>query len=159
VSVTDIGASGTKWPDFRVAALQQGFNSVHTTPMKLRGQVIGTMNLFNVAFGAMAQRDAAVVQALTDVATIGVLQERIATESQLIADQLKNALDSRVLIEQAKGVLAQALGYSMEEAFGALRTFARDRNQNLRSVALAVTTLELSPSEIVAETSRSRRPR
>jgi len=159
VSVPDIAASGSKWPEFREAALEQGFQSVHATPMKLRGEVIGTMNLFNVAVGALSSRDAAVVQALADVATIGVLQQRIATESQVVAEQLQRALDSRVLIEQAKGAMSQALGLTMDEAFGALRTYARNHNLTLHEVATAITTRSLTAEILVAESSRTRRPK
>lgn len=151
VSVPDIAASGPKWPDFRGAALEQSFRSVHATPMKLRGEVIGTMNLFNVAAGALTPRDAAVVQALADVATIGVLQQRIATESHVVAEQLQRALDSRVLIEQAKGAMSQVLGLSMDEAFGVLRSYARNHNETLHAVATAVTNRELSLEALVSD--------
>ncbi len=122
VSVPDIAASRERWPAFSAAALTQGFHAVHATPMKLRGDVIGTMNLFQEVVGALSERDVAVVQALADVATIGVLQQRMATESHIMAAQLQRALDSRVLIEQAKGALAQALNMTMEQAFTALRS-------------------------------------
>jgi GAF domain-containing protein len=158
VSVPDIEASGQNWPDFRSAAGAQGFQSVHATPMKLRGQVVGTINLFNVAAGALSPRDAAVVQALADVATIGILQQRIATESQLVAEQLQRALDSRVLIEQAKGVLSQALGLSVDEAFGALRNYARNRNLTLHAVATSLIARTLSAEVLAAEPLGLRRP-
>ncbi len=151
VSVGDIGESGQAWPDFRAAALQQGFHAVHATPMRLRGDVIGTMNLFRVAREVLTERDAAVVQALADVATIGVLQQRIATESHLVAAQLQRALDSRVVIEQAKGALAQTLGMTMESAFGALRSYARRKNLTLLAVATAVTSRSLSPAALASD--------
>jgi GAF domain-containing protein len=158
ISVPDIEASGESWPDFRSAAHGQGFHAVHATPMKLRGEVIGTINLFNVAPGALSPRDAAVVQALADVATIGVLQQRIATESQIVAEQLQRALDSRVLIEQAKGVLSQALGLRMDEAFGALRNYARNRNMTLHAVSMAITDRSLTAEILAAEPLGMRRP-
>jgi len=157
VSVPEIATSTPEWPDFRAAALQQGYQSVHATPMKLRGEVIGTINLFKVAPGALGRRDAAVVQALADVATIGVIQQRISAESQLVAEQLQSALESRVLIEQAKGAVSQATGLTMDEAFGALRNYARDGNLTLHSVATAVVDRSLSAG-LLAELSRSRRP-
>jgi GAF domain-containing protein len=150
VSVPDIAESSSTWPDFAVAAREQGFRSVHATPMKLRGEVIGTVNLFNVASGALSPRDTAVVQALADVATIGVLQQRISSESQLVSEQLQRALDSRVVVEQAKGAMSQALDLSMDEAFGALRTYARSLNLPLNEVALAITTRALAVDAIVA---------
>ena len=135
ISVADIAASGDSWPAFRVAALEQGFLSVHATPLRLRGQVIGTMNLFGTSVGALSKADADVAQALADVATIGILQERINRQSHFVAEQLQHALDSRVLIEQAKGVLAQAGGLDVDEAFRTLRRYARDHNMALRVVA------------------------
>jgi GAF domain-containing protein len=157
VSVADIDRSGTHWPAFRAAALEHGFHSVHATPMRLRGEVIGTMNLFQASRVALSERDAAVVQALADVATIGVLQERIATDSHVVAEQLQRALDSRMQIEQAKGALSQALGLSMDEAFSALRSYARNRNLTLHNVALSITTRSLGPAALVADSPASRR--
>jgi GAF domain-containing protein len=158
VSVPNIAASGGRWPDFEGSALGQGFQSVHATPMKLRGEVIGTLNLFNVAPGAFTPRDAAVVQALADVATIGILQQRIATESHIVAEQLQRALDSRVLIEQAKGAMSQALGLTMDEAFGAIRNYARNHNMTMHAVATAITAHSLTAEVLVAEPSRPQRP-
>lgn len=149
VSVSDIDSGGDQWPAFRSAALEQEFHSVHATPMKLRGEVIGTMNLFQTTTGAMSERDAAVVQALADVATIGVLQQRIATESQIVAQQLQRALDSRVLIEQAKGTLAEALDMTMEEAFRSLRSYARNHNLTLHEVASGIATRRINSAVIV----------
>lgn len=147
VSVPDIQASTEEWPDFRAAALEQGFLSVHATPMRLRGEIIGTMNLFGTSVGTLNRRDAAVAQALADVATIGILQERIAAQSQLVTEQLQRALDSRVLIEQAKGVLSHSGALSMEDAFVLLRAHARNNNLSLRVVAEGVAnrTLDLIP--------------
>ena len=147
MSVPDIQRSTEDWPAFRAAALEQGFLSVHATPMRLRGEVIGTMNLFGTTVGALTKRDAAVAQALADVATISILQERITAQSQMVTGQLQRALDSRVLIEQAKGVLSQSGGLSMDEAFLVLRAYARNHNLTLRAVAEGVAgrTLDLIP--------------
>ena len=157
VSVPDIAGSGERWPGFRAAALDHGYHAVHATPMRLRGQIIGTMNLFQSAIGELSTRDAAVVQALADVATIGVLQQRIATESHVVAEQLQKALDSRMQIEQAKGALSHALGLSMDDAFIALRSYARHHNLTLYGVATAITTRELTAAELVAQRASSRR--
>jgi GAF domain-containing protein len=147
VSVPNIQKSTEDWPAFRAAALEQGFLSVHATPMRLRGEVIGTMNLFGTTVGALTKRDAAVAQALADVATIGILQERIAAQSHVVTEQLQRALDSRVLIEQAKGVLSHSGALSMEDAFALLRAHARNHNLTLRVVAEGVAnrTLDLIP--------------
>lgn len=143
VAVADINEAATKWPEFRTAALQQGFYSVQATPLRLRGQIIGTMNLFGTSVRELSPKDAAVAQALADVATIGILQERIIRESSIVTEQLQRALDSRILIEQAKGVLSQTGSMEMGEAFSALRAYARDNNLSLRSVAEGVTTRSL----------------
>lgn len=135
VSVPDIQQSDGRWPAFQRAALQQGFHSVHATPMKLRGQIIGTMNLFGTSRGAVSDRDAAVAKALADVATIGILQERLIREGQVIAEQLHSALDSRVIIEQAKGIIAHSQSVDMGDAFSVLRSYARNNNVTIRSVA------------------------
>lgn len=134
VTVGDLSIANN-WPEFSEGAMSHGFHSVHATPLRLRGDVIGTMNLFSVHVGELGPEDIAVAQALADVATIGILQERSIRNSNLISEQLQFALDSRILIEQAKGVLAATLGLSMDDAFTAIRSYARNHNLTLRSVA------------------------
>ena len=129
-------------------ALAQGMHSALATPMRLRGKVIGTMNLFGADAGEVSERDAAVAQALADVATIGLLQERVIREGQIIEEQLHRALDSRVMIEQAKGVIAHALTLSMDDAFAMLRKYSRDRNLTIRAVAESVSGRELKAQDI-----------
>jgi GAF domain-containing protein len=138
VDVPDIAAQVEFWPGFVRTAVEHGFRSMHATPLRLRGEVIGTINLFRVQLGALPEQDAAVAQALADVATIGILHERISSRTQLVVEQLQHALDSRVLLEQAKGVIAQATGLSMDGAFGTLRRYARDHSTPLRDVAASV---------------------
>lgn len=152
VSVADIERDGTEWPEFREAALRRGLHSFLATPMRLRGRVIGTMNLFSTSIGEMSARDTAVAQALADVATIGILQERNLHESAVVADQLQRALSSRVLIEQAKGVLSVTGQMDLEEAFTTMRSYARQHNLALRDVAAAVAdrTLDLVSVKIRA---------
>lgn len=135
VTVADLSAELDRWPQFGPEALKLGYQSVHATPLRLRGQTIGTMNLFGQHVGALSPADIAIAQALADVATIGILQERSIRSAQLLSEQLQHALDSRILIEQAKGVLATTLGTTMNEAFATMRTYARDRNLPLRHVA------------------------
>jgi len=158
VSVSDIESEGERWPDFKRAALAQGMRSALATPMKLRGKVIGTMNLFGTEVGHVSDRDAAVAQALADVATIGLLQERVIREGNLIEEQLHRALDSRVMIEQAKGVIASSLSLTMDQAFALLRKYSRDRNLTIREVAESVSGRELKAEDIakVAGQSTSR---
>lgn len=111
---------------------------MHAVPLRLRGQIIGAMNLFRTSVGELSAADASVTQALADVATIGILQERLIRESGIVAEQLQRALDSRVLIEQAKGVLAESGSLGMDDAFSLLRAYARNQNLTLRSVAEGV---------------------
>ena len=149
VSVPDIKKDGAQWPEFQRAALDKGFQSAHAIPLKLRGQIIGTMNLFAHQTGALSVRDAAVAQALADVATIGILQERVIRESNILAEQLHRALDSRVLVEQAKGIISHSLSVSMDQAFAVLRAHARDNNLTIRSVAEGISNLSVSVESIV----------
>jgi GAF domain-containing protein len=135
ITVGDLHAAGARWPEFSAEALKQGFRSVHATPLRLRGQIIGTMNLFSIHPGELAPADIAVAQALADVATIGILQERTIRSSSIVAKHLQHALTSRILIEQAKGVLAATAGMTMNEAFAALRAYSRNGNLTLATVA------------------------
>lgn len=138
VTVPDLRDTDGRWSSFTREALAQGFASVHATPMRLRNQVIGTMNLLDVKPRALAGADIAVAQALTDVATIGILQARLLRESTIVAEQLHSALSSRVLIEQAKGVLSATTRLSIDDSFRALRAYARRTNTPLRTVAAGV---------------------
>jgi GAF domain-containing protein len=146
VDVADIAESGEQWPEFTAAALGQGFRAVHATPMRLRGQILGAMNLFSTQPGNLNAADAGVAQALADVATIGILQERSIRETSIVAEQLQWALESRVIIEQAKGVLAALDGIGVDEAFTRLRAYARNHNVTLRAVAEGVTARTLDVS-------------
>lgn len=159
VSVGDIEKEGGLWPDFRQAALQQGYRSMHATPMRLRGQIIGTMNLFHSQIGQLNARDIALAQSLTDVATIAILQERGARHLHDLSSQLQGALESRIVIEQAKGLIAQSLGVDMDEAFTLLRNQARSTSQTLQSVAEAVTArrIVISAPDLASREPRRRR--
>ena len=124
-----------RWPRFSVEALAAGFHSAHALPMRLRGTVIGALNLFNVGAGEMPRDDIEVAQALADAATIAILQHRAALEAQTVNEQLDHALNSRVVIEQAKGMVAERQGLNMDEAFTRLRSYARSHNLRLAEVA------------------------
>jgi GAF domain-containing protein len=153
VGVGDIEITGSQWPEFRAAALQQGFRAVYATPMRLRGKVIGAMNLFSSRVGVLNPEDAEVAQALADVATIGILQERSIREVGIIAQQLQRALGSRILIEQAKGVLSVTGAMPIDQAFVALRSYARRNNLTLRAVAEGVAnqTIDVLAVKVAAE--------
>lgn len=135
VAVADIDAVGPKWPRFRAGALEQGFASMRAVPLRLRATTVGSLNLFWDRLGGLGEVDAATVQALADVATIGILQERAIRESDVARQQLQHALSSRVLIEQAKGVLAFTHNVDMDEAFTLLREHARGNGEALVDVA------------------------
>jgi len=135
VEVDDIAAEGAAWPDFRDAALAQGFHSVLAVPMRLRNDTIGTLNLFRTARGSMDEADVAIARGLADIATIGIMHERAVRESDLAREQLQHALSSRVVIEQAKGVIAQLHAVSMDDAFRTLREYSRNNRVALRDVA------------------------
>jgi GAF domain-containing protein len=128
----------TDWPRFIAHTLQTGYRSVHALPMRLRSETIGALNLFRVDPGALTAEELRIAQALADVATIGILQERAIRRREVIAEQLQVALNSRVIIEQAKGVLAERGQLDMERAFELIRGHARSTNQLLSNVALSV---------------------
>jgi GAF domain-containing protein len=136
VTATELGAD-QRWPQFAAAAKQAGFTAVQALPMRLREQVIGALNLFRDAPGAFDPASVRIGQALADVATIGLLHERSMRRSDTLNEQLQIALNSRVVIEQAKGKLAERLGIDMNQAFTLLRDQARSRNQRLSDVARA----------------------
>ncbi len=139
VSVVDLTDAAPRWPGFVVAVARRGaFRSVHALPLRLRGEGIGALNLFHHQPGALPEADLALGQALADVATIGILQERAIRRGEVFSEQLQTALHSRVIIEQAKGVLAQLGGLSMNSAFDRLRSYARNRNERLSDVARRV---------------------
>jgi GAF domain-containing protein len=127
-----------RWPVFTPAALGAGFGATHALPMRLRGRVIGALNMFNDHSVPLSDNDLAVGQAMADVATIGLLHQRNTHEQTILSEQLQTALQSRILIEQAKGALAARTGLSVNEAFYKLRAHARRSNLTLTDVATAV---------------------
>ena len=137
VIVSDIGAgpATARWPQFAAAAGEMGFAGVHAIPMRLRDQVIGTLNLFRTAPDGLDPAVARVARALVDVATIGILQERAVHRQEVVAGQLQVALNGRVTIEQAKGILAERLRTTPNDAFLILRRYARDHNLPLTQLA------------------------
>jgi len=148
----DLATVNGRWPRFAPEALAAGFHSVHALPMRLRGTVIGALNLFQLESGGMRQADIDAAQALADVATIAILSHRAALEAQVVNEQLNRALNSRIVIEQAKGKIAERTGLTMEQSFSALRAYARSHNLRLEAVAhdvidgtLAATALDLPP--------------
>jgi GAF domain-containing protein len=131
-----LGQADSRWPRFAPMALEAGFTSVMALPMRLRGQVIGALNLFGDANGApITAEQVPIAQSLADVATIAILQDRLARDRTLLTEQLQTALDSRVAIEQAKGALAHQFDVDTNTAFQMLREYARSHRQRLVEVA------------------------
>jgi len=137
VIVSDIrsGQAAARWPRFAAAAAEMGFAGVHAIPMRLRDQVIGTLNLFRNARNGLDPAVARAARALVDIATIGILQERAVHQQEIVAGQLQVALNSRVMIEQAKGILAERLQTTPDEAFIMLRRYSRSHNYPLTQLA------------------------
>ncbi|MEP7089621.1 MAG: GAF and ANTAR domain-containing protein [Nocardioidaceae bacterium] len=134
----DLREAGQRWPKFAPRAVAAGFRSVHAFPLRLRKDVIGALNLFGTDAGEMEAGDVRIVQALADVATIGLLQQRAVRRGAALSEQLQIALNSRVVLEQAKGALAQMHGTSPDQAFQRLRAYCRSHNLRLGEVAQAV---------------------
>jgi GAF domain-containing protein len=137
VTAADLAGPAQRWPRFAHAAVQSGFRTVEALPMRLRDQVIGALNLFRAEPGPFEPADLRIAQALADVATIGLLHERNVRRTETVAEQLQAALNSRVVIEQAKGKLAERLSIDMDRSFNMLRDYARNTNQRLTDVARA----------------------
>ena len=131
----DLTTADGRWPTFAPVALDAGFRSVHAIPMRLRGTTIGALNLFGTEAGTLSDDDCAAAQALADMATISILQNRAAVEAQTLNVQLTQALTSRIVIEQAKGMLAERAGLEVDQAFTRLREHARRNNLRLVEVA------------------------
>jgi ANTAR domain len=139
VTNVNLAAATGKWPRFAPRAARAGFESVHAFPLRLRKEVVGAMGVFGSAT-ALDEADTQIVQSLADVAVIGLLQERAIRRGEILTGQLQGALNSRIVIEQAKGVVAQARGVSPDEAFTLIRDFARRNNRRLGEVAEAIVT-------------------
>lgn len=149
VSVPDLDQRVHRWPQFAPAARAAGFASVHALPLRLRGNVLGTLGLFGTTVGALSTSDMTLGQALADVATVALVQDRAAADRATVNEQLQTALTSRVVLEQAKGVLAQQGKLSMEQAFVILRQYARDHNQRLSDVAQTLVSRSLLPQQLL----------
>jgi transcriptional regulator with GAF, ATPase, and Fis domain len=156
VQSADLAAEAQRWPRFAPAAREAGFAAVQALPMRLREQVIGALNLFRAHPGPYDPADIRVGQALADVATISLLHERSMRHSDTLNEQLQTALNSRVIIEQAKGKLAERLGLDMDHAFNLLRDYARTSNRRLSDLAQAFVDGTDTLASLTAGTSQPR---
>jgi GAF domain-containing protein len=138
IDAPDLSAAADRWPRFVPVAASCGFRAAHAVPMRLRGQVLGALNLFHAEPAGLSPADRVTAQALADVATIALIQTRAARDSQIVVEQLREALASRIAIEQAKGVLAERLGCGVDEAFVRLRRYARRHGRRLSEVAAEI---------------------
>jgi GAF domain-containing protein len=150
VLVADLAAQRARWPSFADEAIRVGFRAVYALPMRLRSDTIGALNLFHREPGSITEATLRIGQALADVATIAILQQRAVDAREELSQQLQSALNSRVIIEQAKGVLAERQQTDMSTAFQLLRGHARSTNQRLSEVARAVVVGELSSDHLQA---------
>lgn len=138
VQYGDLGDGHSPWPNFAAAAVEGGYRSVQALPMRLRDTMLGAVNLFSRQPGPLSGDTVVLGQALADAATIGILHQRALAQQEIVTEQLQNALNSRILIEQAKGFISHSLEIDVDEAFAVLRTHARSNNRRLTDVATDV---------------------
>jgi GAF domain-containing protein len=148
VSSVNLMDERRRWPTFSPAAVERGFCSVQALPMRARGDTVGALNLFRAEPGQIWDDDLPLGQGMADIAAIALLQERSLRESRGLVDQLQGALSSRVVIEQAKGVLAERAGISLDAAFARLRAYARTNNRRLSDVAGELIDGRLEPAAL-----------
>jgi len=148
IANVDLAASRDRWPVFTAAALDSGFAYSHALPLRLRGQVVGALNLFTVERRALSDDHLAVARGMADIATISLLHERALRDQVVLAEQLQTALHSRIVIEQAKGVLSTRAEISVNEAFSRMRTHARRTGEQLTAVAEAVVAGRLGDDDL-----------
>jgi transcriptional regulator with GAF, ATPase, and Fis domain len=141
-----------RWPQFGTHARDAGLASLAGIPMRLRLDRIGALNLFSHRPGGLSNEDQEIAQAMADIATIGVLHERAIRDGQLITTQLQTALESRIAIEQAKGILAENMGITVDDAFTRLRDYSRSRNSKLTDTARHVVSGALAPGSLGTST-------
>ena len=142
----NLEAGSGRWPSFSAAALKAGFQSASALPLRLREVTLGALNLLSVTRAPMDEADVIVARAFADLATLSIVQHRVSTEAQRVNEQLSGALTSRVVIEQAKGVICERADVDLAQAFSRLRAYARNSNRRLTDVARAAIDGTLDPA-------------
>ena len=148
VSVPDLAQQATRWPLFAPHAQQAGFASAHALPMRLIGARLGALGLLGTQVGALNADDLRLGRALADVASLALAQDRTPGHPRL-TEQLQTAHSSRVVVEQAKGFVAQHGELDMVEALQVLRRYAHDHNLHLTDVARDVATRRLPGRQVL----------
>jgi GAF domain-containing protein len=141
----NLEAGAGRWPSFSAAALKAGFQSALALPLRLRKLTLGALNLLSATREPMTEADVIVARAFADLAALSVVQHRTSVDAQRLNEQLSTALTSRIVIEQAKGVISERAGVDLAEAFSRLRSFARGSNLHLTDVAQAAIDGTLEP--------------
>lgn len=147
-----------RWPRFAIQVRAAGFQMAHALPLRLRDDTIGAMNIFDTQMRELTSQEVNLAQALADAATIAILQERTIRHGTQLARQLQVALNSRIVIEQAKGVVAERLHLGMDEAFALIRAYARSKRVRLSEVATSIVHGTLPASDLSSEIPSSNDP-
>lgn len=132
-------ANSTQWPRFRPRAVELGYGAVFAMPLRLRERTIGALNLFRRAPGDLSELDLQVVEVLTRMAAIGLISHQVIRHREVLVEHLQTALNSRVIVEQAKGVIAERAGVDIGTAFNVLRKLARNSRRSITDVAADIT--------------------
>ena len=148
VAAHDLTVS-SPWPQFADECLQAGFPSVCAVPLRLKDLIVGCLNLFMSEPVALSDGEIALAQALADVACIAIVQDQATRDAAVREGHLQHALNSRIVIEQAKGMIAERGGVDMDDAFARLRAFARSNNRGLTETAEALVGGTISIDAIV----------
>jgi GAF domain-containing protein len=144
VLISRLGDHAARWPDYTAKAAKLGIVAVAAIPMRNAAR-IGALDLFDTSEHHWTQEEVDIADVFADIATAYVLHASQLERDRRTIEQLQHALDSRVIIEQAKGILAGERKISIDQAFALLRKHANDRNATLRAVAEAVVHLGLRP--------------
>jgi GAF domain-containing protein len=155
VSVADLTAARSRWPQFVPVAVAAGFRSVHAVPMRLHDTTLGVLGLFGTRVGALGEEDLSLARALADVASVALVTGWAAQDKSVMADQLQAALESRIVLEQAKGVIAQVGNLAMDQAFAVLRRYSCDQRLRISDLAAALVSRQL-PATLLLQHARAK---